>query len=68
MVIVGGHLGRDKNYHKVLDRFYWKTLWTDVQKYVQECETCQRTNDAQLQISTAPLQPIPVKSRVWNQV
>lgn len=68
VVIVGGHLGRDKTYYKISDRFYWKTLWTDVQKYVQECDTCQRTNDAQLQKSTAPLQPISVKSRVWNQV
>ena len=61
-------MGRDKTYHKISERFYWKTLWTDVHKYVQECETCQRTNDAHLQKTTPPLQPIAIKSRVWNQV
>ena len=43
-------------------------MWSDVQKYVQECQTCQTTNDAKFQKSAAPLHPIPVKSKVWNQV
>jgi len=67
-MLVGGHLGRDKTYHKIAERFYWKTLWTDVQQYVQQCETCQTTNDAKFQKAAAPLHPIPVKSKVWNQV
>ena len=67
-MLVGGHLGRDKTYHKIAERFYWKTLWTDVQQYVQQCETCQTTNDAKFQKAAAPLHPIPVKSEVWNQV
>ena len=61
-------MGRDKTYQKISERFYWKTLWSDVQKYVQECQTCQTTNDAKFQKSTAPLHPIPVKLKVWNQV
>jgi len=61
-------LGRDKTYQKIAERFYWKTLWTDVQQHVQQCETCQTTNDAKFQKATAPLHPIPVKSKVWNQV
>ena len=68
MIIIGGHFGRDKTHQKITERFFWKTLWTDVQKYVQECATCQRTNDTKFQKSTASLHPIPVKSRVWNQV
>ena len=52
MNIIGGHLGRDKTCQKITDRFYRKTLWTDVQKYVQECETCYRTNDAKLQTTS----------------
>ena len=43
-------------------------MWSDVQKYVQECQICQTTNDAKFQKSAAPLHPIPVKSKVWNQV
>lgn len=30
MIIVGGHLGIDKTCHKISNRFYWKTFWTDV--------------------------------------
>ena len=67
-LLVGGHLGRDKTYYKIAERFYWKTLWTDVQQYVQQCETCQTTNDAKFEKAAAPLHPIPVKSKVWNQV
>lgn len=65
---IGGHLGRDKTWHKVCERFYWKTLWTDIKDYVMRCEVCQRTNDAKFQKSSAPLHPIPVKSKVWNMV
>ena len=66
--IIGGHLGRDKTYQKIAERFFWKTLWGDVTKYIRHCETCQRTNDAKFHKSVAPLHPIPVKSKVWNQV
>ena len=65
---VGGHLGRDKTYKKIADRFYWKTLWSDVNEFVRCCETCQRINDAKFQKQGAPLHPIPVKARGWNQV
>ena len=66
--LLGGHLGRDKTCQKIAARFYWKSLWTDVKQYVHHCETCQRTNDVKFQKTTAPLHPIPVKSKVWNQV
>ena len=65
---IGGHLGRDKTYEKIAARFYWKSVAKDVKEYVQHCETCQRTNDAKLQKQSAPLHPIPVKPKVWNQV
>ena len=61
-------MGRHKTYQKISERFYWKTIWSDVQKYVQEFQTCQITNDAKFQKSAAPLHPMPVKSKVWNQV
>ena len=65
---LGGHLGRDKTYHKIAARFYWKTLWSDVKNHVQQCQTCQTTNDAKFIKASAPLHPIPVRSKVWNQV
>ncbi len=67
-VHTGGHLGRDKTYHKIAERFYWKLLWKDVHEYVRTCEVCQRTNDAKFVKEAAPLHPIPVKPEVWRQV
>ena len=37
-----GHCGRDATYLKVRNRFYWKGLYTDVDKFVESCEQCQR--------------------------
>lgn len=53
---------------KIRERFYWKTLWIDIQEFIQQCEVCQHANDSKFQKSTALLHPIPVKSKVWNQV
>ena len=64
----GGHLGRDKTYHKIAECFYWKLLWNDVKEYVRTCEVCQRTNDAKFVKEAASLHPVPVKPKVWRQV
>ena len=65
---LGGHFGRDKTLSKIAERFYWKTMWKDVEEYVRTCPTCQMTNDAKFQKAPAPLHPIAVKSKVWHQV
>ena len=66
--LIAGHLGRDKTIQKIKERFYWKTLWTDVQAYIYQCESCQHANDTKFMKATEPLHPIPIKSEVWNQV
>ena len=37
-----GHRGRDATYNKVKNRFYWKGLYSDVNKFIQTCERCQK--------------------------
>ena len=37
-----GHRGRDATYTNVRNRFYWKGLYTDVDKFVQSYEQCQK--------------------------
>ena len=37
-----GHRGRYATYTKVRNRFYWKGLYTDIDKFVQSCEQCQK--------------------------
>ena len=39
--IAGGHLGSKKTRERIRLSFYWPTLTSDVQKYVQTCKECQ---------------------------
>jgi hypothetical protein len=37
-----GHLGKDRTFSRLRERFYWPNYDKDVEKYVRECETCAR--------------------------
>ena len=66
--VTGGHLGRNKTYFKISERFYWKSMWQDVTSYLKTCEVCQSTNDAKFVKEAVPLHPNTVKPEVWRQV
>ena len=38
---LSGHLGKRKTRDRILQRFYWPSLYRDVAKYCQACEQCQ---------------------------
>jgi His(2)-Cys(2) zinc finger./Integrase core domain. len=38
---VGGHKGVTKTYKRIRQRYYWGTLKSDVQKFIQNCLGCQ---------------------------
>ena len=40
----------------------------DIRSFVRICGTFQRSNDAKIVKTDASLHPIPIKSRVWDQV
>jgi len=37
-----GHLGIDKTYKKIMERYFWPTIYKDVRKYVSSCLNCQK--------------------------
>ena len=37
-VPLSGHLGRDKTVHRILQRFYWPTLYRDAGDYCRRCQ------------------------------
>ena len=39
---LSGHLGRDKTYARVRDKYFWPNQYEDVRKYVKTCDSCQR--------------------------
>ena len=55
---LSGHLGREKTGDRVLQRFYWPTLFQDVAEKCKTCPECQKT--ASRQKVTAPLIPLPI--------
>lgn len=39
--VAGSHLGISKTVSKIKDKYYWPTLFQDVQDYVRSCPICQ---------------------------
>jgi len=54
-----GHFSIDKIFLAISSRFYWKTIYGDVQAYVKSCETCMCTkpNYAQKAVPLHPIEP-----------
>ena len=42
----GGHMGRTKTLGKIASRFYWNGMSTDCARYVDGCETCNKTKSS----------------------
>ena len=41
-VPIAGHLGKHKTSKRILRRFYWPTLYKDVEDFCRSCQMCQR--------------------------
>ncbi len=62
-----GHRGAAKTSELVSRQFWWSSLNSDVNTYVQTCDKCQR-NKASNQPPGGLLQPLPVPTRRWESV
>ena len=68
---IAGHLGRDKTRQRLLRRFFWPTVFRDVEEYCKTCGVCQKAT--QKGVKKAPLVPLTdltkksmPNSVVWN--
>lgn len=57
--VSAGHLGVEKTFHQVRERFYWPGYAGNVEKYVRSCPVCQERSGP-VPKASAPLQPITV--------
>lgn len=64
---VAGHLGFEKTYDAIHQRFYWPRMSQDVRAYVLSCDACQRNKPPQ-QLPSGLLQPLPTPTRNWEQI
>ena len=66
-VPASGHLGVEKTLERVRDRFYWPTIFRDVNKYVRSCISCQ-SRKRPWKTPHAPLQQMPVPTRPFEWI
>jgi hypothetical protein len=61
------HPGWYKTQELITQNYWWLYVQSDIRKYVDRCEACQRTN-AHHQKPVAPLQPNEIPSAPWKHI
>ena len=65
-VPIAGHLGKHKTAKRILRRFYWPTLYKDVEDFCRSCQVCQKYSKQK--VVKAPLIPLPVVTEPFRRV
>ena len=63
---LAGHLGQKKTAERILQRFYWPTLFQDVREVCKACPECQRT--ASGKTVRAPMIPLPIIEEPFQRI
>ena len=61
------HVGTTRTYSALARRYYWEGMRRDVEKYVQQCPSCQR-NKTSRHPRAGPLNPLPVPESAWDMI
>ncbi|RWS24158.1 pol polyprotein-like protein [Leptotrombidium deliense] len=65
-IISGGHTGIRKTFERCRLRFHWRSIYSDVIKYVLSCITCQQTKNTHTKAGT--LKPVSPGSRPFSKL
>jgi len=57
--LMGGHLGLNKAYTRMRERYWWPTMYTDMREWIETCESCQAKKNPKTG-KQGELEPIPV--------
>ena len=63
----GCHLGMEKTFYKVSERYYWKGMSVDIKEYIRRCHECQTTNK-KTKTTPAEMQPVEVPKGAWKKI
>ena len=63
---LSGHMGKEKTAKRILQQFYWPTLYRDVAAYCRSCMACQKTS--QRKPPRAPLHPLPIITEPFSRI
>jgi transposase InsO family protein len=61
------HPSRDKTYHLLRPRYYWKNMLSDIERYIRNCNICRRSH-APRDKTPGMLHPLPVPQRPWQHI
>ena len=63
---MAGHMGKMKSTRRIMERFYWPTLYREVADFCRGCQDCQRSS--QYRGQKAPLIPLPIMSAPFEHI
>jgi hypothetical protein len=61
------HPGSTKMYHDLKSLYWWTKMKREIDRYVSECDTCQRIKASHLK-SAGALQPLSIPSWKWDDI
>ena len=64
---MSGHLGNKKTLDRIRSHFYWSGITSDVQKFCNSCDLCQRTIPKG-RVTKSPLGKMPVMNVPFQRV
>ena len=63
---LAGHMGKNKSARRILQRFYWPTLYRDIADFCKSCRECQKTSPRR--VKQAPLIPLPIMDEPLSRI
>ena len=63
---MSGHLAQAKTSSRIQKRFYWPTLFRDVDDYCKSCEVCQKTRRSRT--PRVPMIPLPIIEEPFSRI
>ena len=63
---IAGHQGRDRTRQRLLRRFFWPSIFRDVDMYCKTCSACQKASFKG--VKPAPLIPLPIVSEPFSRI
>jgi transposase InsO family protein len=64
---LAGHPGRYKTHELITRDYWWPRILSDIRKYVEGCESCQRTKPKHT-FPAAPLHPNQIPTQPWEHI